>query len=174
MNRDLTYINNVRRFIDNLPAEALAKPRKIPLEEAYSDDILPFDLYRRTRQNIERVADQINKSFHFGIYDGATVLMRRLIEMLLVLAFKESGRDTEIRGTDGHYLPLHQIVDKAIQSKELDLTRNTKDYLDLFREKGNLSAHNPFYNSRRKDLELAQPKFRHIVEELLYKAAILK
>ncbi|GAG84249.1 unnamed protein product, partial [marine sediment metagenome] len=97
-----------------------------------------------------------------------------LIEMLLILAFKEHKQDADIRGMDGHYLPLHQIIDRAVQSKELDLTRNTQDYLDLFREKGNLSAHNPFHNSRRKDFELAQPKFRHIVEELLYKAGILK
>jgi len=174
MNRDLIYIHNVRRFIDSLPEVALVKRRKVPLEEAYTDDIVPFELYRGTRQNIERIADQVNKSFHFGIYDGAAVLMRRLIEMLLILAFKEHERDADIRGADGHYLPLHQIIDEAAQSKELDLTRNTKDYLDLFREKGNLSAHNPFHNSRRKDLELAQPKFRHIVEELLYKAGILK
>lgn len=174
MNRDLTYIHNVRRFIDTLPERALGKPRRAPLEEAYGDDILPFDLYKGTRQNIERIADQINKSFHFGIYDGTAVLMRRLIEMLLILAFKECKRDTDIRGADGHYLQLHQIIDKAVQSKELDLTRNTGDYLDLFREKGNLSAHNPFHNCMRKDLELAQPKFRHVVEELLYKAGILK
>ena len=174
MNRDLIYTHNVRGFIDSLPEGALAKPRRAPLEGVYTDDIVPFELYRGTRQNIERIADQINKSFHFGIYDGAAVLMRRLIEMLLILAFKEHKQDADIRGMDGHYLPLHQIIDRAVRSKELDLTRNTRDYLDLFREKGNLSAHNPFHNSRRKDLELAQPKFRHIVEELLYKAGILK
>lgn len=174
MNRDLIYINNVRRFIDSLPETTLVKLRRAPLEEVYTDDIVPFELYRGTRQNIEKIADQINKSFYFGIYDGAAVLMRRLVEMLLVLAFKEHKRDADIRGADGHYLPLHQIVVRAVQSRELDLTRNTMDYLDLFREKGNLSAHNPFHNCRRKDLELAQPKFRHIVEELLYKAGILK
>lgn len=163
MNRDLIYIHNLRRFIDSLPEEALVKPHKAPLgEEVYTDDIVPFELYRGTRHNIEKIADQINKSFYFGIYDGAAVLMRRLIEMLLILAFKEHKQDAEIRDTDGYYLSLHQIVDKAVQNKELDLTRNTKYYIDLFREKGNLSAHNPFHNSRERDLELVQPKFRHI------------
>lgn len=174
MNEELAYIHDVRKFLETLPKEAWVKPRVLLVKGDFSDDILPFELYKGTRQNIEKVADQINKSFHFGIYDGCAVLMRRLIEMLLVLAFKEHKQDADIRGIDGHYLPLHQIIDRAVQSKELDLTRNTKDYLDLFREKGNLSAHNPFHNSRRKDLELAQPKFRHIVEELLYKAGILK
>ncbi len=150
------------------------KPRGVPLEEVYTDDIIPFELYRGTRQNIERIADQINKSFHFGIYDGTAVLMRRLIEMLLILAFQEVNQEDNIRGADGNYLQLSQIINEAAQNKGLNLTRNTKDYLDLFREKGNLSAHNPFHNCRRKDLELVQPKFRHVVEELLYKARILK
>ena len=170
----MNFQARMRKFITSLPAGVVAKPPSALPGEGYTDDIIPFDLYRNTRQNIERIADQVNKSFHFAIYDGAAVLMRRLIEMLLILTFKEHKQDADIRGTDGHYLPLQQIVDKAIQSKELDLTKNTKDYLHLFREKGNLSAHNPFHNSRRKDIELAQPKFRHIIEELLYKAAILK
>ena len=174
MNRDLIYIHNVRRFIDALPEEALVKPRRAPPEEVFSDDIVPFELYRGTRQNIERIADQINKSFYFGVYDGAAVLMRRLVEMLLILAFQVINQEDRIRGSDGNYLQLSQIINEAVQNKALDLSRNAKTYLGLFKEKGDLSAHNPFHNSRRKDLELAQPKFRHIVEELLYKAGILK
>jgi hypothetical protein len=141
---------------------------------SFSDDMLPFDLYRGTRQNIEKVADQINKSFHFGIYDGCAVLMRRLIEMLLILAFKNYKLEQDIHDANGDYLQLSQIIDKAITDKTLDFSRNAKEYLDPFREKGNLSAHNPFHNARRKDLELMQPKFRHLVEELFYKAGILK
>jgi len=134
--------------------------------------MLPFDLYRNTRQNIERVADQINQSFHFGIYDGCAVLMRRLIEMLLILAFKHCGIEGEIRGSDGNYLQVSEIINKAITNPTLDLSRNAKEYLNLFREKGNLSAHNPFHNALKKDLELIQAKLRHLVEELFYKAGI--
>ena len=82
------------------------------VEEKCPDEILPLDLYKGTRQNIESIADQINKSFHFGIYDGCAVLMRRLIEMLLILAFKEHKQDTDIRDIDGYYVPLHKIIDK--------------------------------------------------------------
>ena len=174
MNKDLEYILNVRRFIESLPSETVAKPRKAPPEEAYTDDILPFELYKGKRLNIESIADQINKSFFYGIYDGAAVLMRRLVEMLLILAFKEIKEEDLIRDSDGNYLKLSQIINEAVQNKTLDLTRNAKDYLGLFKEKGDLSAHNPFHISRRKDLELIQPKFRHIIEELFYKAAILK
>lgn len=174
MNRDLIYIHNVQRFIDSLLEGALVKPRRAPLEEVYTDDIVPFELYRGTRQNIESIADQINKSFYFGIYDGAAILMRRLVETLLILAFQVINQEDRIRGPDGNYLQLSQIINEAVQNKALDLSRNAKTYLGLFKEKGDLSAHNPFHVALRKDLELLQLKFRHLVQELFYKAGILK
>lgn len=174
MNEDLNKIRNVRKFVDSLPSETRLKPSKVPLKEAYTDDLLPFELYRGKRQNIEKIADQINKSFHFGIFDGAAVLMRRLVEMLLILAFKEIKQEDSIRGSDGNYLQLSQIINQALQNKELDLTRNAKEYLSIFKEQGDLSAHNPFYNCRQKDLQNVQHKYRSLIEELFYKSGILK
>ena len=174
MNDDLNYIRSVRDFIDSLPSEASLKPTKVPVEEAYTDDILPFAIYRGTRKNFEKIADQINKSFFHGVCDGAAVLMRRLVEMLLILAFKETSQEDSIRGSDGNYLQLSQIITQAIPNKTLDLTRNAKVSLGLFKEHGDLSAHNPFYNCTRKDLLNVQHKYRALVEELLYKAGIIK
>jgi hypothetical protein len=169
MNEHLRYIRKARRFIDSLPREALGRPKV-----DYSDDILPFDLYRGTRQNIEKITDQINKSFYNGIYDGASVLMRRLVEMLLILTFKEIKQEDSIRGSDGNYLQLSPIISQAIQSKQIDLTRNAKEYLGIFKEHGDLSAHNPFYNCRQKDLQNVQHKYRSLIEELFYKSGIHK
>lgn len=168
--------NLLRRIRDarELKASLYAgEPAIVLAEEEYDDDILPFELYRNTRQNIEKIADQINKSFHFEICDGAAVLMRRLIEMLLILAFKQIREDDCIRGCDGHYLRLSEMISCAVGSKQLDLSRNAKSSLGIFKEAGDLSAHNPFHNCRRKDLELVRHKFRSLVEELLYKGGIL-
>jgi hypothetical protein len=166
----LRRIREARELKASLSA---GEPGKVLVEEEYDDDILPFELYRNTRQNIERIADQINKSFHFEIYDGTAVLMRRLIEMLLILAFKQIGEEECIRGSDGNYLPLSDIVNCAVQNRHVDLSRNAKSYLGIFKETGDLSAHNPFHNCRKKDLELVRHKFRSLVEELLYKGGIL-
>jgi hypothetical protein len=170
----LKLAQKAKAFASSLPNDVAGRLLEKAVDSAFSDDMIPFDLYQGTRQNIERVADQINKSFAFGIYDGCAVLMRRLIEMLLILAYKNFGNEKDIRDVNGDYLQLSQIIDKAIADRTLDLSRNAKEYLDPFREKGNLSAHNPFHNARRKDLELMQPKLRHLVEELFYKAGILK
>ena len=171
MNEDfLNLIRDARQLKASLSA---VEPEKVLIEEEYNDDILPFDLYRNTRQNIERIADQINKSFYYEIYDGTAVLMRRLIEMLLILAFKGIRQEDSIRGSDGNYLQLSEIVNCAIKNRDLDLSRNAKAYLGIFKEKGDLSAHNPFHNCRKRDLELIQHKFRSLVEELFYKGGIL-
>lgn len=173
MNEDLKYIHYIRSFIDSLPGETRLKPPKVSPEEAYTDDILPFDLYRGKRQNIEKIADQINKSFYYGIYDGTAVLMRRLVEMLLILAFKEISQEDSIRNADGNYLQLSQIINQAVPNKALDLTRNAKKYISLFKERGDLSAHNPFYNCRQRDLQNIQYKYRLLIEELFYKSGII-
>lgn len=174
MNEELAYIHSVRKFLETLPKEARVKSRVLLVKDDFADDILPFDLYKGTRQNIEKIADQINKSFYFGVYDGAAVLMRRLVEMLLILAFQGINEEDRIRSADGNYLPLSQMINEAVQNKALGLSRNAKSYLSLFKEKGDLSAHSPFHFTLRRDLEVLQLKFRHLVQELFYKAGILK
>ncbi len=173
MHENLDTVRKVRKFISSLPSEMLAKPRKPHPVEAYTDDILPFDLYRGKGQNIEMIADQINSSFYFGIYDGTAVLMRRLVEMLLILAFKKIQQEDSIRGPDNNYLQLSHIINQAGRNTQLDLTRNAKKYLSIFKEHGDLSAHNPFYNCRRRDLQNVQHKYRSLIEELFYKAGII-
>ena len=173
MTKETTNVQNIRKFLHSLPPDVVSIRPGLPIEE-YTDDIIPFELYRNTRDNIEKITDQINKSFYFGIYDGASILMRRLVEMLLILSFKEIGEENNIKNTDGDYFQLSKIITEAIANKKLDLSRNAKTYLNIFKEKGDLSAHNPFHISFKRDLELLQLKYRHLIQELLYKANILK
>ena len=168
------FVAQLRKFETTLPKKPPIKKAEDLLSTSYPDDILPFDLYRGKRGNITKIGDQINKAYYFEIYDGCAVLMRHLIEMLLVLAFKEHKIESEIKGPNGNYYDLSGIISVAKTNLTLDLSRIAKDYLEPFREKGNLSAHNIFYNARKKDLEPYQPKFRALVEELLYKAGIIK
>jgi hypothetical protein len=170
---------DLRHFLDRLRKFETTLPKKQPTKKGgdldnYPDDILPFDVYRGKRTNITKIGDQINKAYYYGVWDGCAVLMRRLIEMLLVLAFKEHKIENEIISSDGKYFELSRIINAAKSNRILDLSQKTKEYLEPFRDKGNLSAHHIFYNAVKKDLELVQPMFRPLVEELLYKAGIIK
>lgn len=174
MDKDTKQHISTPRLLNEALKSLLPKPSKVTIGEAYTDDILPFELYRGTRTNIEHIADQINKSFYYGIFDGTAVLMRRLVEILLILCFKQINDEDSIRGSDSNYLPLSQIIHQTITNKGIDLSRNAKAALDVSKCYGDFSAHNPFYICRKKDLQLVQHRYRMLVEELFYKSGIIK
>lgn len=123
-------------------------------EEIISDDtILPNSLYKETRGFIESLSKQINASYEYNIYDGAAVLMRRLLEILLILTYEHLGKESEILDTNNNYLPLEKIINNAKSDKLLKLSRDSKNTLDEFRELGNFSAHKVYYNCRRNDFK---------------------
>ena len=136
------------------------------------DEVLPDALFLGTRGFIEQLARQINACFVHNLFDGCAVLMRRLIEVLLILAFQANGIESKIQKSDGQYKDLIAIIGEAITNKKLDLSKTTRACLDDFRTLGNFSAHQIFYNARRKDIERVLLPFRAAVEELLYKSAL--
>jgi hypothetical protein len=58
--------------------------------------ILPEADYEKTRGYIERLAKQINAAYEQNIFDGCAVLMRRLVEILLILSYQKLAIDHEI------------------------------------------------------------------------------
>jgi len=160
-------------YIASVPKELLADYK--PPIDTFSDDIIPFEIYKETRGHIERIADQINKSFHFGIYDGCLVLMRRLVETLLILAYRAHNIELDILDENNNHLKLSKIIDKATNNKILALTKNAKQSLKPFALGGNLSAHNIYFCARLSDFNPHfRLEFRSLIEELLNKANILK
>ena len=137
-----------------------------------SDTIIPASLVTNTRGFIESLARQINASYEQNIFDGCAVLMRRLVEVLLILAYQANGIESKIKGPSGEYKNLSKIIGEAITNSTLALSKNTKACLDDFRVLGNFSAHEIYYNAKRNDVKKEILRFRAAVEELLYKAGI--
>lgn len=142
-------------------------------EEVVSGDvILPRPIYEESRGFIESLSKQINATYDFNIFDGCAVLMRRLLEILLILSYEHLKIDAVIRGKDGNYLMLEKIVSDAKTNPTLKLSRDAKSVLDEFRTLGNFSAHKIYYNSRRADIQRIQVHYRATIEELMYKSGI--
>lgn len=142
-------------------------------EDIVSEDtVLPTSVYENTRGFIESLARQINASFEYNIFDGCAVLMRRLVEVLLILSYEHHSIDQSIKLPDGSYKSLDQVISDAKQNGLLKLTKDTKATLETFRTLGNFSAHKIYYNCRRSDLKHSLPGFRTTVEELLYKSGL--
>jgi hypothetical protein len=136
------------------------------------DPILPAPLYMSTRGFIESLARQINASYEYNIFDGCAVLMRRLLEVLLILSYEHHNLEKSIQNADGNYLMLEGIVANARSNNPLRLSRNTKSALDGFRVIGNFAAHKVYFNCRRSDVDRVATEYRAAIEELLYKSGI--
>jgi hypothetical protein len=136
------------------------------------DLIIPRTIYKDSRGYIVSLANQINASFEYGIYDGGAVLMRRLLEILLIHSYEHLNIENEIKDASGNYKMLSDIINDAKTNSNLGLSRNSKNNIDVFRNIGNFSAHKIYYTAQQKDIKNIAIDFRAIIEELLYKSGL--
>lgn len=137
-----------------------------------SGTILPEVDYQKTRGYIEILAKQINASYENNLFDGCAVLMRRVLEVLLILSYRHLKVESTIQDGNGNYLTLDGIIGDAKTNSTLALSRNSKVCLDTFRQLGNFSAHKIEYTCRREYIAPHIQDFRALVAELLHKSGI--
>ncbi|MGA2909106.1 MAG: hypothetical protein ABSE36_15495 [Terracidiphilus sp.] len=128
--------------------------------------------YKDTRSYIETLAKQINRSYEENIFDGCAVIMRRLLEVMLILAYKKLGSEAAIQDVDGNFKMLEGIINDAKTNSTLGLSRNSKELLEVFRKLGNFSAHKIEYTCHRQYIQPHIMDYRGIITELLYKAGL--
>jgi hypothetical protein len=134
--------------------------------------VLPEVDYEHTRGYIESLAKQINASYEHNIFDGCAVLMRRLVEIVLILSYRKLNLEAAIRDNSGNYLLLEGIINDAKTNNVLSLSRNSKGSLDIFRQLGNFSAHKIEYIGRREYIKPHLQDYRALIVELLHKSGL--
>jgi len=134
-----------------------------------SDSIVPMSLVSGTRGYIEKVCDQINKSFDTHLFDCTAVMCRRLLETLIIEVYEKEGRANEIRN-GRHFIGLSDLITYLENDTALFISKPAMDALKSFKKLGDLSAHNRHYNARDTDINPQRAGIRLIVEELLYRA----
>ncbi|MCJ8286922.1 hypothetical protein [Halomonas sp.] len=143
-------------------------------EIVFGDSILPLVLFANTRGFIESLAKQVNACYENNLFDACAVMMRRLLEVCLILSYEKLGIESEIKDGNGDYKQLNVIVANAKGNATLSLSRNTKSCLEDFRAVGNFSAHKIYYNAKRQDIKKVSLEYRAAIEELLYKSGLIK
>ncbi|MCF1707405.1 hypothetical protein L0V05_01110 [Tabrizicola sp. J26] len=136
----------------------------------FSAELIPREAYKNTPSYTSRLADQINTCYERNVFDGCAVLMRRLLEIMLILSLEKIGQGSAIKSQDGTYKQLEAIVAEAKVSGALGLSRNSKNRLDDYRNLGNFAAHKIEFITRRGDIEKVALEFRATIEELISKA----
>ncbi|MDM9385395.1 hypothetical protein QUB80_32595 [Chlorogloeopsis sp. ULAP01] len=150
----------------------------IPILEGVAADVdlehsyLPEAIWKNTRGYIEKIAFQVNGCFQYGFYDGASVLLRRLVETLLIECYEHDKTQARISDSDGNYFMLSGIIGDAVDKSRLSLGRKTKLVLRELKAIGDRSAHNRRYNAVRADLEKIRLGVRLVVDELIQLAEL--
>jgi hypothetical protein len=134
--------------------------------------VLPEEVFKDTRGYLERVVQQANASFAYGLFDCCAVMCRRLVETLIIEVYEHLGRSDEIRDADGVVLPLSELIGTIGPDKTIGLSRNAKRGLTDFKRLGDLSAHNRRYNARKSDIENVRDGLRVVTEEMLHLAGL--
>lgn len=157
-----------RESLKQVYAAQLESEDEITIENGLLDEAL----FCRKRGFIDKLIHQINHCYDAHCYDACAVCMRRVFEISLILAYENLGIQNEIK-QNGEYVMLERIVANAVSNPTLGLSRLKKEYDDI-REIGNYAAHRVLYNTRKKDIDDIKRTYRVCLEELYYKAGLLK
>lgn len=136
-----------------------------------SSELLDESLFLGKRGFLDKLIKQINHCYSNNCFDACAVLMRRVFEIVLILAYERHGIQDQIRDKSGDYVKLEQIVADAVQNKTLNISRSRRRY-DSIRDLGNLAAHKIHFNTRKSDIDEIKQDYRVSLEELYYIAGL--
>lgn len=161
-------VPTVRQKLQNEYAKILNNEEEI----LSSNEVLDSNLFLGKRGFLDRLIKQINNCYSNNCFDACAVLMRRVFEITLILAYENNGVESEIK-INGDYVMLERIVANAIQNTTLHISRSRNEY-DAIRDLGNFAAHKIHFNTRKSDIDNIKQTYRVCLEELYYLAGLLK
>lgn len=161
-------VPTVRHQLQNEYAKFLDSGEEI----LFSNEVLDPNLFLGKRGFLDRLIKQINNCYSNNCFDACAVLMRRVFEIALILAYENNGVESEIK-INGDYVMLERIVANAVQNTTLHISRSRNEY-DAIRDLGNFAAHKIHFNTRKSDIDNIKQTYRVCLEELYYLAGLLK
>ena len=136
------------------------------LAPSSSGPFVPNDLIEDRHFILKKILWEVNRCYDTACYNSCAAMIRRLTESLIVQAFEKHGIDAKIK-KDDEYLPLSELIGKAIAEPKLGLTKNTKRILPDLKFFGDLAAHNRRALVRKDDLDKLHQATRSAIEELV-------
>lgn len=137
-------------------------------------DLFPMTILSSTKRGyLVKLGRQMNGCYVDGWYDACAVMMRRLFEIAILEAFEANNIQDQIKGHDGNYLQLTDLVSRTLNCKTWTLSRNSQQALPKIKDLGHLSAHGKFFTSQKNDIDKIASDFRVVMEELLHHAKLI-
>lgn len=160
----------------------IIKELKIQYQEQLNDkdniesdsELLDENKFSGKRSYLDKLIAQANNCYKNNCYDACAVMLRRIFEITLILAYRNNNIETEIQDSSGQTFMLEKIVKNAINNTTLKLSaRDIQNEYTAIRNLGNYAAHKIEYNTSFKDVDDVKTIFRVRLEELYHKAGLL-
>lgn len=155
----------LQRTFKNELDESIGTPK---LPSNVHSDFFPIEIFDGTRGYLKVIANQALASYNKGIYDGCSVLTRKLIEVLIIECFERHGIEGRIKTTSGNFFYLSDLITEFLKEPAWNIGRNAKNSLPKIKNLGDKSAHNRRYIARQNDLEHIKDSVRTVIEELVH------
>lgn len=134
-----------------------------------SDDLFPMVILDNTRGYILKNAEQASVCYDLGLYDASAVMIRKLVETLIIECFERHGIESKIKGGDGHFFFLSDLIGKFLaETGKWAISRNTSQSLPKIKALGDLSAHNRRFNAKKPDIDKIKDDLRIVIEDLVH------
>ncbi len=148
--------------------EKLLQVKQVKIVGALIDPAL-FD---GTREYFPKLTREINGSFEYGFFDGAAVLLRRMIESLLIEAFIFQKLEGIIKKPDNSYKMLDDLIGLVKSGHHLRLSRGMDKILDAVKELGDTASHHRFHIAMNNDFDWLKSRIGKLLSELIVKSGI--
>lgn len=133
-----------------------------------TNNLYPLELFESGRPYIQKIAEQASSCYDYGLFDACNVMIRRLLETLIIETYERKSRISEIKGGDGNFYHLKDLISILTKDTNITISRNSKQGMAKLKDLGDLSAHNRRFLARKSDVDSKKDSFRIVAEELLH------
>jgi hypothetical protein len=131
-----------------------------------SDSLIPADWVGGTRQYLERLVQQINACYDYGLYDACAVLCRRLMESLIIEIYVSQKRHADIQQA-GFFLQLDALISYLLNDTSVPKSAILRKAAPEVKALGDAAAHDRSYITRQTDIDAIRLSYSRMISELL-------
>jgi hypothetical protein len=143
-------------------------------KDKLGEDLFPIEILANTRGYLENVAKQAILCYQNGLFDACLVMLRKLIEALVIECFEAHKVEAKIKGADGFYYYLNDLIGLLLSETTWTITRNSQQAFPRIKKFADLSAHNRRFNAKKPDIDQIKDDIRIVIEELVHIAGFDK
>ncbi len=163
----MAMIKDRRKAAKGKPGRA--KKEKRSAEQRRSGVFLQPEILEKMPEYITRLVPQLNGTYQYEWYEGAAMLLRRLMETLIIELYTRRGWKKDVQDpSSNEFLMLKRLIDKLAGDARLGMQKRTIDGLRDVKELGDTAAHDFRIRIRKPDLSNIQSAVRLTCERLVF------